>query len=181
MKKVHIMNAITRHCVLPAWWREPMKEKRLVTNEDGYTVIIALAILTLLTVIGISVTTTSTIDIMISGNEKTYTKNFYLAEGAAMQCAQDVDDDVDPMNLPYLNNPMTYDDIRALNFANSASFTITDPESGKVVTPGYAAIYEGVVGSLKMGQPNIHEYSLYGWCNLNNGLVIVELGYRRVF
>ena len=148
-----------------------------LAGEDGSVLVLALAMLTLLTLIGISATTTSTIEIRIAGNEKVHTQNLYLAEGSAMRCVQQIDDDPDPANITgYMNekDSMTEADIRALSFTNYTNAAVT-------TGTGAAAINEGIVGSMKMGQPSLHGYSVYGWCTLNDGLVIVELGYRTAY
>jgi len=151
------------------------KVRESMAGEEGSVLVLALAMLTLLTLIGISATTTSTIEIQIAGNEKIHTRNLYLAEGAAMQCAQAMEDHTDPKNnTAYMNIDITESDIRALNFTNSQTSSIAPQTS-------FAAVNAGLVGSLKMGQPSIHAYSIYGWCAQDGGLVIVELGYRRAF
>lgn len=50
-------------------------------NQDGTVLIVALLMLILLTVIGISASTISSIDIQIAGNEKFYKIAFYAADG----------------------------------------------------------------------------------------------------
>ena len=50
------------------------------SNEKGSTLIISVLILLLLTVIGIAATNTSTIEILISGNDKVHKMVFYTAE-----------------------------------------------------------------------------------------------------
>jgi hypothetical protein len=50
-------------------------------DETGSVLIVALMIVVLLTIIGISASTTSTIDIQIAGNEKLYKIAFYAADG----------------------------------------------------------------------------------------------------
>jgi len=50
-------------------------------NEQGSVLVVALMILVLLTIIGISASTTSTIDIQIAGNEKFHKISFYAADG----------------------------------------------------------------------------------------------------
>jgi Tfp pilus assembly protein PilX len=56
-----------------------MIEKR---KETGSITIIALMILIILTVIGISVSKTSNTDILAARNQIPYAQNFYIAEGA---------------------------------------------------------------------------------------------------
>jgi Tfp pilus assembly protein PilX len=156
-----------------------IRKRFVLTSEDGSVMIVALALLMLLTLIGISATTTSMIEIQIAGAKKTHTDHLFLAEGAAMQCVQTMQNDPDLLtNTTYVNDKdtVTNADIGNHNFTNSLTSTISS--SG---TTGYAAINQGVVGSLKMGQPNLHAYTAYGWQDTPGGLMIVELGYRRAF
>ena len=53
------------------------------SRESGSVLVIALIMIVLLTIIGISASKTSEIEIMIAGNERVAKENFYLAEGAA--------------------------------------------------------------------------------------------------
>ena len=68
-----------------------MNEKAWLNNEEGSVLILALIMLVLLTLIGISATTTSMIETRIAGNERVYKRNLYSAEAAAMQCAQNME------------------------------------------------------------------------------------------
>ena len=65
-----------------------MNKTGLIRNENGSIMVISIVILALLTIIGIAVTTTSSIELQIAGNDKIYKENFYLAEGAGMMLAQ---------------------------------------------------------------------------------------------
>jgi hypothetical protein len=51
------------------------------SNEKGSTLLISILILLLLTVIGIAATNTSTIEILISGNDKVHKMAFHQADG----------------------------------------------------------------------------------------------------
>ena len=53
---------------------------RLSRNEEGVVLVLCLITLVLLTLIGISATTTSRLEAEISGNDKTYKEAFYAAE-----------------------------------------------------------------------------------------------------
>jgi Tfp pilus assembly protein PilX len=59
-------------------------------NEQGSITVIALMILVVLTLLGITITRTSTIDVQIAGNEIYYKQNFYVAEGGIHREAADV-------------------------------------------------------------------------------------------
>ena len=58
-----------------------MNKDLIVRKEEGTVLIVALLMLILLTVIGISASTISSIDIQIAGNEKMYKTAFYAADG----------------------------------------------------------------------------------------------------
>ncbi len=60
-------------------------------HESGSVVLIALIMLVLLTVIGISASKTSEIEIIIAGNERVAKENFYLAEGAVRRAVMAMD------------------------------------------------------------------------------------------
>ncbi len=59
-----------------------MHTKQMMSNEDGSVVFVAIVILILLTVMGISATNTSTIEVLIAGNEIDYKEAFYFADGS---------------------------------------------------------------------------------------------------
>jgi hypothetical protein len=52
------------------------------TNEQGSVTVLALVLLVLLTIMGISATTTTQIELQIAGNDKAYKIAFYAAEAA---------------------------------------------------------------------------------------------------
>jgi Tfp pilus assembly protein PilX len=53
-----------------------------IFSEQGSALVIALIFLVLLTLIGISATTTTQIETQIAGNERTYAREFYVADSA---------------------------------------------------------------------------------------------------
>jgi len=59
-------------------------------SEQGSITVIALMILVVLTLLGITITRTSTIDIQIAGNEIPFKQNFYVAEGGIHREAAEV-------------------------------------------------------------------------------------------
>ena len=98
MRKEHNTKSVTR-------------KRRVLINEEGSVMIVALAMLMLLTLIGISATTTSMIEIQIAGAKKTHTDHLFLAEGAAMQCVQVMENDPNLLtNTTYRNDIDTITD-----------------------------------------------------------------------
>jgi len=59
-------------------------------SEQGSVTVIALMILVVLTLLGITITRTSTIDVQIAGNEIPFKQNFYVAEGGVHREAAEV-------------------------------------------------------------------------------------------
>lgn len=169
-----------------------MKKIFCLNNEDGSVLIVALVMLVLLTLIGISATTTSQIETKIAGNERVFKRNLYLAEAGAMQTAQDLEERADPqadeptlawlhdigiVNEPYVRNNS--------NWTNANSQVSIEPN-----TTRFMASSEGLAGgskgtSLNMTKSNIHVYNLYGrWYDAVNpakGRLIIQVGYRKAF
>ncbi|MBW2079019.1 MAG: pilus assembly PilX N-terminal domain-containing protein [Deltaproteobacteria bacterium] len=169
-----------------------MKEKSVLVNEDGSVLVIALVMLALLTIMGISASTTSDIELQIAHNNEVYTENVYLAEAAAIQGVQILEDVVpNPRDNPpgYLNPTVgdIEDDILTENYwKGGAPVTpqngYDDPNTSGQDTQILAGS-QGVVGgsSLDMGKSNVYGYTIYGRCERKNNVVIVGVGYRRAF
>ena len=82
-----------------------------IQNEDGFVLIVALFVLILLTIIGISATNTSTIDLQISQNDKAYKIAFYHADGGIYPAAKLISQSIDQGTLitgSDLGNVITY-------------------------------------------------------------------------
>jgi len=60
----------------------------IAANDKGFALIGSMLFLIVLTIAGIAATNTTSIESSIAGNERLYNKNFYLAEGAAKEAAQ---------------------------------------------------------------------------------------------
>jgi PilX N-terminal len=58
--------------------------EKQIHNERGFVLITSLLIMLVLTIIGISVTTNTSIELQIAGNDKINKKTFYEAEGGAV-------------------------------------------------------------------------------------------------
>jgi len=170
-----------------------MKEISKLNNEDGSVLILALIMLVLLTLIGISATTTSMIETKIAGNERAYKRNLYSAEAAVMQCAQNMEQtnlqNPRPTWLGLINAVNEPDDIRTNLFWEPTAPPPEAPIPQAAVIPDtlFAATSQGLAGgaqgtSLDMTVSNVHAYSVYGRCKpSNSGPTIIEIGYRKAF
>jgi hypothetical protein len=159
-----------------------MKEKNVLHNEDGSVLIISLVILALLLVIGMSATTTSNIENLVTRNVEEYTVALYRAEAAAMVAAQNLDDVApNPLeNPPGWLNPTVVDDVFDDN--NWATAEPVDIQADQ--NPEITGDSQGVVSgsSLDMGKSNVYGYTAYGRGEgPRGGTVIIGVGYRRAF
>jgi type IV pilus assembly protein PilX len=159
-----------------------MKKRCLLKNENGSIMVIGLVMLMLLTLLGISATTTSTIEIRIAGNEIEYKRNLYLAEATALEFAQEMQDDPDLENNPEIKalDSVTPDNIRDdthWDGAGNSYQSDVDPKAR------YIPVFEGLApgASLDMAKSTVNAYTIYGRSKENNAVAIVEIGYRRPF
>lgn len=161
---------------------DAMKARALLRNEGGSVAAIALILLLLLTVMGIAVSTTSTIGLQIAGNEKFYKENLYLAEAAALEYAQEMDDDPNLQTNPNIKpqGSLTPDNIRDDSHWDQAGNSYQSPVH---TDTRYIPIYEGIApgASLDMTKPTVHEYGIYARCKRIRGLAIVKVGYRKAY
>ncbi|MFC1533003.1 PilX N-terminal domain-containing pilus assembly protein [Thermodesulfobacteriota bacterium] len=166
-----------------------MKGKSMMESEDGNVLIISLIILVLLTVIGLSTSRTSSIDIQVAGNNMIYKKNLYTAESACMEAIQlmetaDLGDNPPDWLAP---GDVAATDIRdndkwgtsgAFNGATSSTASIDSTNAQ------FVAISGGVVDlgeSLDVTRAKVRQYAVYGRCERNNGRSIIKVGYRKAF
>lgn len=162
-------------------------------NEEGSILVIALLMLAFLSILGVSSTTTSTIEVQIAGNDRNFKQNFYKAEAAAMEAALTLENETDtaltnrtPIYLTLFdpNEDMTqssnwdYDDADGDDTAETADTNI-DPDGTTYFAVVDVGIAEG--SSLTLGSTNLHEYAVYGLYKSADGESLVELGYRKRF
>lgn len=172
-----------------------MDKKVWLNNEQGSVLILALIMLVLLTLIGISATTTSMIETKIAGNERVYKRNLYAAEAAAMHCAQDMEQNPNPKtNKPDWLHPIgTVDNTNIRENAfwlNELPYPPAPPDYSQasvVANSRFLATSQGLAGGIKgtsldMTKSNVHAYSIYGRCRpANSGPTIIEIGFRKAF
>jgi hypothetical protein len=155
-----------------------MTDNRKSCNEEGSVLVVALIILVLLTIIGISASDISNIEIQIAGNERIYKRNFYRAEAAAMhgiQLMEDADLDLDPLSWLKVDkniNQLTDDTYWNANSQQSMDAQATYLAGNEQLVPG---------ASLDMSKTTVFQYDVLGRSTLNNGRVTIGVGYRKAF
>ena len=160
-----------------------------IKNEEGSAIVVAVMILMVATIIGVSSTNTTTVELQIVRNDGIYKQNLYLAEAAAQEGIQRIWNvsRTDPFLLerkaPVWLNDIDMSDIN--NWDNdgadgddTAEVSSTDADAILAVTD--AGIAEG--GSLDISsETNAHEFAVFGIGNRNNGRVFIQIGYRERF
>ena len=163
-------------------------EVNLIKDERGNVLIYTLLLLVLVTIIGISASRTATIDIQISGNHMNYKKNFYQAEGAAMEAIQRMEGIDLGGTLPSWISASIQPDTFVAQTENAANWDSSfiggaiaadsDLDNSKFVVLSEGVIHTGE--SLDMTKSKIYQYKVFGRCDQKNGTSLIEVGYRRV-
>jgi hypothetical protein len=155
--------------------------KRLHNNEEGSVLVVALIMLVLLTILGLSITTTSEVEMQIAGNERIYKDNLYRAEAAALTGVQALADLTGARpNWIRPQHSATDQDIKTNGHA-VWGFAQPVPVQGSAVSPSYVVVEQGVAtfASLDMTRTTIREYAVYGRYLDNRGRAIVKVGFKR--
>lgn len=174
-----------------------MKQESRLRNEDGAVLVIALMMLVLLTILGISISSTSEVELQIAGNEMRYKQNIYRADAAAMACAQELDQDPEiDIDADPNDEILSYTQGEALesgNWVRDDDFWEGDP--GDVYGPTPVAVnsaldssgnthYIAVFAGIPPGEDfesGLREFTLYGRSTgIQGSRSIIRMGYRRV-
>lgn len=164
-------------------------------SQDGYVAILAaLVILVLITIIGFSASRVASTEVTMSRNEIIYYRNFYMAEGAAIEAADQLDHIANlrsdmPDWVETVISELTVENVREYfkdpAIRNSLLTTSTVPYQESQLDENRARYVAGVEGiapgeSLDPDKPKIHNISIYGRCEWE-GVSIVRIGYRAAY
>lgn len=81
-----------------------MKKTQMIKNEDGSVLIIALVMLGLLTILGITATSTSNVELQIAGNERNFKRTFFTANAGIEHAKSYLNDDLISSNEQNIAN-----------------------------------------------------------------------------
>jgi hypothetical protein len=159
-------------------------------NENGYLAIIgALVILTLLTVISISASRVANTEISMARNDVIYRRNFYLAEGAALEAADhltqygNLRENLKPW-MEMATGELNMDSVREY-WGNTASNGDTVVPEPSLVDPNHTLFIIGHEGtakgfSINMDKATVHSIAVYGRCAWN-GTSVIKMGYQAAY
>jgi len=133
-----------------------MNQKNDIRNDEhGSAMVVALVILVLLTLIGISATTTSEIELIVSRNEKQYINEFIVSDSAWREGVEWLNT---LASAPNLINPATYSSavtptevpgaLNVKNFGNSGIPLDTGIPDGTLNNPPFDVTYWYEIGYL---------------------------------
>lgn len=158
-----------------------LNQSKLIKNEQGYFLIVStLMLLALLTIISIAATNTANTEVLIARNDAIYQRNLYLAEGAALEAVDRIQDDANPRDLGFVvPGLMAIDDDNFVDHWDAEAQDAVLDATGKT---RFVAGYEGIPPgfSLGMGQPKVHGFAIYGRTE-KQGVSTIKIGYRKAF
>ena len=166
----------------------PMKSIAfMMKKEEGSAMVIAVLVLMIVSIIGIESSNTASLEAEVAKAEKIARKNFYRAEGAALQGAQEVENATPTELLSrsdiwlHKNDEIDLKDESTWDYDGG---TDDNTEVGTLSNTCYGVTDSGVpIGaSLHMAHTSqLHEFSVYGRCVDDKQAAFIEMGYRRRF
>jgi len=159
-------------------------------NARGSAVVLALMVLSLLTLIGILATRTSNTEVLIAGNEIQRKMAFYTAEGACMEgverlMAQAEADLVSRPPVPgWVFEASAAADLTRVENWDFDGANGDDTAVASTLNPGgavgFAVVERGVTGSMVMTKKTqVRSYAVFGLNSDRTGRLIVEAGKKR--
>ena len=158
-----------------------VKSIKFLKNEQGYFLIVStLMLLALLTIISIAATNTANTEVQIAGNDAVYQRNLYLAEGAAMEAVDRLQNVSNPLaELEFVVPGLkTIDDSTYIDHWDKSLGAELDATGNTRFVAGYEGTPTGY--SLGLGKPKVHGFVIYGRAE-KQGVTTIKIGYRKAF
>jgi Tfp pilus assembly protein PilX len=154
---------------------------------------LSLLVLVVLTLLGISATKNSVIEVQIAGNDNVAKMLFYSAEASAHEAAQRLENERDENKLKASRTPFVWlsdeSNTETLLDGGDVNWTDTVSDTSKIsgangVNAEMAALDYGVVkgdqgNSLKVTETRVYFYKLLGRSIYNSREKIIEIGYKK--
>lgn len=176
-----------------------MKSENILENERGSALVLVMIIMAVLSIIGISSVNNTSTELTIVRNERLFQENFYQAESAAQEGAQQLEitaetilDDRD-FQLSWLKSETLADvnNYTVPSMTVPTAWSVGTNSSASVISAGLRgtiqfSVLEGGIAqgaSLDMSQgSNLYDYTVRGMSDdttNGNGYVIIEVGYKK--
>ncbi len=167
--------------LLRSWLKPP---RLLTNNEQGVVIITALLVLVILTIVGIASINISNTEVRIAGHEVAYQRNFYRAEGAAMEAIQKLEAEPNLKSNPPAWVETIKDNLSDTTIQDSGFWQGSEsivPTTSTLEDSQFVAASNGIATgtSLAMSSSKVYHYTIYGRCAppSNGGVTLVQLGY----
>ncbi|MDD9304588.1 MAG: hypothetical protein HUK40_20485 [Desulfobacter sp.] len=169
------------------------KKDPILNNEKGSVLLLALILLSVLTVMGLSSINTTSTEYQIVRNERIYQTNFYHAESCANEGAFYLEKENNSSELipEYTNKAWVHPDDGTIDFSNADNWITAGGASDNAGTSSitnidnssFSTIAEGLrdCSSLDIGSSRLYEFAVYGKSASNNGSAVIEIGYLKRF
>jgi Tfp pilus assembly protein PilX len=153
-------------------------------RQKGSIVIIALVLLMLVTLMGLSITQITSIEIQVAGNERDYKQVFYLAEAAMMEALQRMENAAAEYLKPstttfgWLRGPGTNLENKSVMADENISREATVADTAR-----FAATARGITGGSSLAMTTtsqLYSFEVYGYAQ-DRGRAHVASGFRRRF
>ncbi|MGL1931576.1 MAG: PilX N-terminal domain-containing pilus assembly protein [Desulfotalea sp.] len=165
-------------------------------GQEGFVLVIALLVIVVLTVIGVSATRNTAIELQIAGNDRIYAGNFYRSEAKVFEAGQRLANakaaDLNSNQLD-IDGDGTLDGVNNGLVAKADIAGSYDPDEVNLVnyletygnTNGadrFLAVNLGKVGSIKMNNgTSMYAFDVYGQSVTGNSSKIIKIGYLKAF
>ena len=163
---------------------------RNINNESGSAIVLALMLLSLLTVMGIWSTRKSNVETLIAGNEVARKQTFFRTEGGVIEGGFAIEEaatgDLAARNFDWLTEASIAPDMTdPANWdfdGNGGDDTAVASQIDTEV--GYCALDKGVTSGdslLMTSATQVRTYAVYSFHDSRNGQALMEVGYKRRF
>jgi len=150
-------------------------------NELGGAILLTMLTLVLLTFLGIGTSKVATIQQRMAGNDRAVKQGLYLAESAAMEAVQIMENDngteLNSGSVPWINSRASViNHMDAEGWLGPAS-----SPSGLESDTRFAAVDLGIAlgSSIGKGGSNLRHYKVLGRFGGRRGRCLVEVGYKK--
>ena len=167
-----------------------MRPLRSINNENGSAIVIALMLLSLLTVMGIWSTRKSNVETLIAGNEVARKQTFYRTEGGLIEGAFSIEEADTGVLSSWAPDWLSEADA-APDMTDPANWDFDQVGGDDTAVPsevdsevGFCALDKGVTSgdSLVMtGSSQVRTYAVYSFHDSRDGQALMEVGYKRRF
>ncbi|HDR15352.1 MAG TPA: hypothetical protein ENN79_07730, partial [Desulfobacteraceae bacterium] len=133
-------------------------------GESGAAIVITMLMLALFTMLGIGASAVSIIEVKTAANDKIFKEGFYLAESAAMEAVQRIENTSGEVlssgSIPWISTRSGTTIDVASSIWNGSNSSCSSMEGNT----RYAAVDQGIAAgsSLGMDESRLHSYTVFG-------------------